>query len=54
MIAYVISMSRYNVAADNVVRQFHLSVGKGGEITTRTGTLAGDCHNDTRWDHQEL
>ena len=31
-----------------------LSVGKGGEITTRTGTLAGDYHNDTRWDHQEL
>ena len=31
-----------------------LSIGKGGEITTRAGTLAGDYHNDTRCDHQEL
>ena len=57
MIAYVISMLLYNVAADNVLRcgqAVTLSVGKGGEITTRTGTLAGDYHNDTRWDHQEL
>ena len=32
----------------------NLSVGKGGEITMRTGVLAGGYHNDMRGDHQEL
>ena len=31
-----------------------LSIGKGGEITMRAGTLADDFPNDMRWDHQEL
>ena len=52
MITYVISMSRYNVAADNVVRQLPYLLGRVG--SSRRGTLAGDYHNDTRWDHQEL